>query len=280
MRKYMFMALLLLAAVPILAQQTRVNIQYDPQRNTEGILPFSTQVLSPEVLDDHTVIFRVKAPEAKSVQLTGSMFVGKEARKRVDFTKGDDGVWTLTLGPLAPEIYFYYIIIDGVQNIDANNEFTGHAAMPSFSMLFVHGDVGRDGDVLKPGFGYVFRPDDVKRTLSSVAGAGVNIVFVGHTHEPAMWRLGNNGCVEMIAENQMSVDESDRCVINVGTVGCPRSVPFASYAVVGEKEDGSVDIELRKLSFDYLGYRDSLLAANAYVPIWLEDFVARLGCSK
>ena len=56
MRKYMLMALLLLVAVPIWAQQTRVNIQYDPQRNTEGILPFSTQVLSPEVRDDHTVI--------------------------------------------------------------------------------------------------------------------------------------------------------------------------------------------------------------------------------
>ena len=144
------------------------------------------------------------------------------------------------------------------------------------TMLFVHGDVGRDGDVLKPGFGYVFRPDDVKRTLSSVAGAGVDIVFVGHTHEPAMWRLGNNGSVKMIAENRMSVAESDRYVINVGTVGCPRCVPFASYVVVDVKEDGAVDIELRKLSFDYLGYRDSLLAANAYVPIWLEDFVIRL----
>ena len=74
----------------------------------------------------------------------------------------------------------------------------------------------------------------------------------------------------------MSVDASDRCVINVGTVGCPRSVPFASYVVVDAKEDGAVDIKLRKLTFDYVGYRDSLLAANAYVPIWLEDFVIRL----
>ena len=56
MKKLLFLALYLLAAVPVLAQQTRVNIQYDPQRNTEGILPFSTQVLSPEVRDDHTVI--------------------------------------------------------------------------------------------------------------------------------------------------------------------------------------------------------------------------------
>ena len=140
MKGHLFLALFLLTTLPTLAQQSRVNIQYDPQRNTDNILPFSTQVLSPEVRDDHTVIFRVKAPNATSVQLTGSMFVGQEARKRADFTKGDDGVWTLELGPLRPEIYLYYIIIDGVQNFDANNEFTGHAAMPSFSMLFVHGD--------------------------------------------------------------------------------------------------------------------------------------------
>ncbi len=126
--------------LPINAQQSHVNIQYDPQRNTENITPFSAQVISPEVFDDHTVTFRVKAPDAHDVRLTGSMFVGQEARKQVPFTKGDDGIWTLTIGPLKPEIYLYYIIIDGVQNVDPNNTFTGHAAMPAFSMLFVHGD--------------------------------------------------------------------------------------------------------------------------------------------
>ena len=69
MKKLLFLALYLLAAVPVLAQQTRVNIQYDPQRNTEGILPFSTQVLSPEVRDDHTVIFRVKEPTSPKVTM-------------------------------------------------------------------------------------------------------------------------------------------------------------------------------------------------------------------
>ena len=129
-----------LATCALYAQQSHVNIQYDPQRNTENITPFSAQVISPEVFDDHTVTFRVKAPDAHDVRLTGSMFVGQEARKQVPFTKGDDGIWTLTLGPLKPEIYLYYIIIDGVQNVDPNNTFTGHAAMPAFSMLFVHGD--------------------------------------------------------------------------------------------------------------------------------------------
>lgn len=130
----------LLSFFSAFAQQSHVNIQYDPQRNTENITPFSCQVISPEVHDDHSVTFRVKAPDAKEVKLTGSMFVGEEARKQVPFTKGEDGIWTLKLGPLTPEIYFYYVIVDGVQNVDPNNTFTGHAAMPAFSMLFVHGD--------------------------------------------------------------------------------------------------------------------------------------------
>lgn len=148
------------------------------------------------------------------------------------------------------------------------------------AFLFVHGDVCRDGDSLKAGFGYVFRPEDVKRVLSAVEGMGVNIVFVGHTHEPVAWRQTDGGEVEMVDEDKISIAASGKYVINVGTVGCPRSVPFASYVVVDAKEDGSVDVELRKITFNYLGYRDSLLAANADVPIWLEDLVSRLGCSK
>lgn len=131
---------MMIGAMNIFAQQSHVNIQYDPQRNTENINPFCAQVISPEVKDDHTVIFRVKAPNAKEVTIHGSMFVGDDARKEVPFVKGEDGIWTLTLGPLKPEIYFYYISIDGVSNVDPNNTFTGHAAMPAFSMLFVHGD--------------------------------------------------------------------------------------------------------------------------------------------
>lgn len=140
MKKIILTSLLAMITTSLFAQQSHVNIQYDPQRNTENINPFCAQVISPEVKDDHTVIFRVKAPNAKEVSIHGSMFVGDEARKEVPFVKGDDGIWTLTLGPLKPEIYFYYITIDGVSNVDPNNTFTGHAAMPAFSMLFVHGD--------------------------------------------------------------------------------------------------------------------------------------------
>lgn len=140
MKKLILPIFSLLMGFQAMAQQSHVNIQYDPQRNTDNITPFCCQTISPEVHDDHRVTFRVKAPDAKLVELTGSMFVGDEARKKVAFTKGDNGIWELTIGPLRPEIYFYYIIIDGNQNVDPNNTFTGHAAMPAFSILFVHGD--------------------------------------------------------------------------------------------------------------------------------------------
>lgn len=143
------------------------------------------------------------------------------------------------------------------------------------SLLFAHGDVHRDGDTLKAGFGYVFRPEDVKRVLSAVDGTGVNIVFVGHTHEPAIWRLKENGEVEQLKNECIRAAPSDQYVINVGTIGCPRSVLYASYVVVDELQGEGVSIELRRVGFDFVDYRDSLFSVNADVPIWLEDLVSR-----
>ena len=140
MKKMICAVLLMAASLGLYAQQSHVNVDWAPQKNTENINPFGCGLISPEVYDDHTVTFRVNAPQAEEVLLTGSMFVGPDARKRVPFVKGEDGVWTLTIGPLEPEIYFYYFIIDGVQNIDPNNTYTGHACMPAFSILHVHGD--------------------------------------------------------------------------------------------------------------------------------------------
>ena len=109
MKKILF-AVLAAMALPLFAQQSHVNIQFDPQRNTENIRPYSTSVISPEVHDDNTVTFRINAPKAQEVLLTGSMFVGNDSRRRVPFEKKENGLWELTIGPLKPEIYFYYFI--------------------------------------------------------------------------------------------------------------------------------------------------------------------------
>ena len=124
----------------IIAQQAHINLDWDPQKNKEKLVPFSANVISPEVNDDHTVIFRLRAPDVSKVVITGTWWVGEEAGKQMPFEKDEKGLWTLKIGPLVPDIYLYYFIIDGVKVIDPNNTYVGFANMPAFSMLFVHGD--------------------------------------------------------------------------------------------------------------------------------------------
>lgn len=103
--------------------------------------PFSAPLNSPDVRDDRTVIFRLKAPEAHSVTLAGvAILTALGQAKPVPFTKGDDGVWALTVGPLRPDMYIYYVVVDGVQMADPNNTVAGFTAMPPYSQLVVHGD--------------------------------------------------------------------------------------------------------------------------------------------
>ena len=73
-------------------------------------------VLSPEVHADRQVTFRLRAPAAAEVELTGEFMDGARVMK-----KGDDGVWSVTVGPISPEIYEYEFTIDGVTFLDPRN---------------------------------------------------------------------------------------------------------------------------------------------------------------
>ena len=87
-------ALSLLLTLSAGAQQSNVNLSYNPQKDTEGLIPFSANLNSPQVNDDHTVLFRLKAPKAQSVALSGAMTTILGTRGNIPFTKGDDGIWS------------------------------------------------------------------------------------------------------------------------------------------------------------------------------------------
>ncbi|MDA3817376.1 MAG: alpha/beta hydrolase-fold protein [Prolixibacteraceae bacterium] len=134
--------LLLLTPFGLSAQQANVNLDYNPQEDSEGLTPFSAQVNSPEVHDDQTVTFRIKAPNAKKVELpAGAIHTALDkGREPIPFTKGEDGIWTLTIGPLKPDMYAYHLLVDGVQIADPNNTYAAFTAMPPYSQLIVHGE--------------------------------------------------------------------------------------------------------------------------------------------
>jgi enterochelin esterase family protein len=73
---------------------------------------------SPEVHPDRTVTFRLRAPQATAVELVGEVLQGKPPQK---MTKGSDGVWDITIGPISPEVWIYNFRIQGVDMPDPSN---------------------------------------------------------------------------------------------------------------------------------------------------------------
>lgn len=77
--------------------------------------PGRTPVSSPVVNSDNTVTFKFVAPNAKNVKINAQF------APTTNMFKGENGVWSITLGPVVPDIYPYCFIVDGVSVMDPLN---------------------------------------------------------------------------------------------------------------------------------------------------------------
>jgi len=68
----------------------------------------------PQVLPDHRVIFRIKAPEAQKVQV--------DLGKKYDMVKDTAGYWTVTTDSISRGFHYYSLLIDGVAVADPGSE--------------------------------------------------------------------------------------------------------------------------------------------------------------
>lgn len=94
-----------------------------------GVAP----VVSPEIHNDHTVTFRLKAPKAVKVQVTGDFLPTQKVRTAfgefdgpgvADLKEGENGVWEYTTPePLEPELYSYSFLVDGLKMMDPSNVY-------------------------------------------------------------------------------------------------------------------------------------------------------------
>jgi len=73
-------------------------------------------VVSPEVNSDNRVVFRLRAPNAKevTVSIEGSS-------QPLPMQQDDQGIWSATSEPLAPDFYGYSFQVDGVGMLDPAN---------------------------------------------------------------------------------------------------------------------------------------------------------------
>ena len=120
-------------------------------------------VISPEVLQDKRVVFRILAPRAQSVSLSAgdipSANAGRGAapaatpaaaaaapaapagagRGGVQFTANEQGVWEATVGPVPAGAFRYVFTVDGVRTLDPVNTKISESNANNWSLFYVSG---------------------------------------------------------------------------------------------------------------------------------------------
>ncbi len=92
-------------------------------------------VKSPEVSADGRVTFRLRAPNAKDVFVTG-------LGPRLAMEKNEQGIWTATTDPMKPDIYSYSFSVDGAAfNDPGNAQFKTAYGSAGQSLVHVPGPV-------------------------------------------------------------------------------------------------------------------------------------------
>lgn len=94
------------------------------------------RVVSPEVNADNSVTFRLLSEKASEVTLNGSWMGFRET---LPLTKGEQGVWSVTIQPLPASMYHYNFFIDGVAAIDVTNPHALRDGIRYASLLIVPG---------------------------------------------------------------------------------------------------------------------------------------------
>ncbi|ADB37306.1 esterase [Spirosoma linguale] len=75
-------------------------------------------LVSARILSDSRLRFSIYAPKATEVTVNGDFLAGQPA---ASLTKQANGVWTTTIGPLAPNLYTYDFTVDGIKTFDPKN---------------------------------------------------------------------------------------------------------------------------------------------------------------
>src|SRR5262245_15901024 len=94
-------------------------------------------VLSPEVSADRRVTFRIYAPQAQMIRLAASDIPG--LGQTGVLTKGEGGVWSVTIGPIDPGAYRYNFNVDGVATIDPRNPSISESNTNVWSLVYIPG---------------------------------------------------------------------------------------------------------------------------------------------
>lgn len=106
-----------------------------------------SKIVSPEVHPDNTVTFRLLAPGAKEVKVVGDFLTEKTKTPFGEgvLAKSDNGLWEYTTPEaLAPELYSYTFLVDGLKINDPLNVFMIRDVQSVSNVFLIGGDERAD----------------------------------------------------------------------------------------------------------------------------------------
>ncbi len=128
MKKQLFLTLAVLAIF---------NYTLDAQQSLFG----GQEITSPEIHDNNSVTFRLLAPNAQEVKLSGDWMPAEGwVPGSVTMEKDEKGIWTHTTEVLEPELYGYSFQVDGLRCIDPNNAFLNRDIATVTNIFIIDGE--------------------------------------------------------------------------------------------------------------------------------------------
>jgi enterochelin esterase family protein len=124
MRKKKFSVIVTIVTNSVLLIMTANTFAQEPARPAAApparpSFRMAPRIVSPEILPDSRVTFRIYSKDTSRISLSGEWQAGFGASEAL--VRNDTGLYSLTVGPLKPELYAYTFTIDGVRTIDPGN---------------------------------------------------------------------------------------------------------------------------------------------------------------
>lgn len=96
------------------------------------------EIISPEINEDKSVTFRLKAPAGKDVSVSGSWM---DQTGSAEMKQNENGIYTYTTEALESDLYRYNFFVDSVRTVDPNNAHTIRDVANISNLFLIEGGI-------------------------------------------------------------------------------------------------------------------------------------------
>jgi enterochelin esterase-like enzyme len=226
-------------------------------------------IKSPEIKADGSVTFRLAAPQAVAVLVRNTTGGWAEWPQGNDLamSKDDQGIWSITVGPVKPEFYTYTFVVDGVQALDPRNPLVSRDGSRYSSSLRIPGEKTANYQVNDVPHGTVaqiwYPSPSLNMTRRMYVYTPPGYETSGSTRYPVFYLLHGGGGDEDVWTNLGRAPEIFDNLIAQGKAN-PMIVVMPNFNADQKASQDFIPVEVRPIAPDTLRFPPSMV--NDLVP--------------